>query len=71
MGRGYGGGTSVYYYDETTLLIDLIDVVLKELVWRGSGTGTVNDYSDQQEMQEAIDDVVAKIMYDFPPTHKQ
>jgi hypothetical protein len=75
-GRGWGGGyggsyTDVHYYEETTLLIDLIDVELKELVWRGSGTGTVKSYDDQQEMQEAIDAVVAKIMYDFPPTPKQ
>ena len=69
-GRGWGGGyggTDVYYYEETTLLIDLIDLELKELVWRGSGTVTVKDYSDKQEMQEAIDAVVAKIMNDFPP----
>ena len=66
-GGGYGGGTDVYYFEETTLLIDLIDLELKELVWRGSGTGTVKDYSDQQEMQEAIDAVVATIMNDFPP----
>ena len=66
-GGGYGGGTDVYYYEETTLLIDLVDLELKELVWRGAGTGTVKDYSDQQEMQEAIDAVVAKIMNDFPP----
>ena len=73
-GRGWGGGyggTDVYYYEETTLLIDLIDLELKELVWRGSGTGTVKEYSDKQEMQEAIDAVVAKIMYDFPPGSEQ
>jgi len=70
-GGGYGGGTDVYYYEETTLLIDLIDLELKELVWRGSGTGTVKDYSDQQEMQEAIDVVVAKIMTDFPPNGQE
>ncbi|RKY95650.1 MAG: DUF4136 domain-containing protein [Ignavibacteriae bacterium] len=68
---GYGGGTSVHYYEETTLIIDLIDVELEELVWRGSGTGTVKDYSDQQEMQEAIDYVVATIMYDFPPLQEK
>jgi Domain of unknown function (DUF4136) len=68
---GYGGGTSVYYYDETTLVIDLVDLELKELVWRGTGTGTVKNYSDQQEMQEAIDEVVAKIMNDFPPSQEK
>lgn len=75
-GRGWGGGyggsyTDVHYYEETTLLIDLIDVELKELVWRGSGTGIVKEYSNQQEMQEAIDGVVAKIMNDFPPKSEQ
>ena len=64
---GYGGGTDVHYYDETTLIIDLVDLELKELVWRGTGTGTVKNYSDQQEMQKATDEVVAKIMNDFPP----
>ena len=68
---GYGGQTDVYYYDEATLIIDLIALESKELVWRGSGTGTVKEYSDQQEMQEGIDAVVAKIMNDFPPNSKQ
>jgi hypothetical protein len=69
-GRGWGGGygtTDVHYYDETTLIIDLVDAEKKELAWRGTGVGTVKEYSDQEEMQEAIDEVVAKILADFPP----
>jgi hypothetical protein len=55
-GRGWGGyggygGTDVYQYDETTLVID---VALKE-------------YSSQEERQERIDTVVAKMLSEFPP----
>ncbi len=70
---GWGGGygtTNVHYYDETTLIIDLIDAEKKEMVWRGTGVGTVKEYSDQEEMQEGIDKVVAKILADFPPEKK-
>jgi hypothetical protein len=66
-GYGYGRHTDVHYYDETTLIIDLVDAEKKELVWRGTGVGTVKEYSDREEMQEAIDKVVAKILADFPP----
>lgn len=66
-GWGGGGYTDVNYYDETTLMIDLADAKMNELVWRGTAVGIVKDYDNQDEMQLAIDEVVAKILADFPP----
>ena len=66
---GYGGysQTDVHQYDETTLVIDILDAKSKEMVWRGTATGIVKKYSDQEKMQEAINRVVEKMLTDFPP----
>ena len=71
-GRGWGGyggygHTDVYQYDETTLVIDIMDAKKKEMVWRSTVTGVVKEYSNQEEQQEAIDKVVAKMLSEFPP----
>lgn len=66
---GYGGygQTDVYQYDETTLVIDIIDAKKKEMVWRGTVTGVVRQTSDQEEQQKRIDEIVTKMLSDFPP----
>ena len=66
-GGGYGGGTDVYQYDETTLVIDIYDASKKEMVWRGTVTGVVKDDPDQEEQKKNIDNVVTKMLADFPP----
>jgi hypothetical protein len=63
----YGGTTSVSYYTEGTLVIDMVAWETKELAWRGMGTKTVRDYKDTEKQQAAIDKSVAKILADFPP----
>jgi len=69
---GYGGSTTdVNYYDESTLIIDIVDAEKNELVWRGTATGVVRKAEDQAEAQANIDEVVNKIMLDFPPTAKK
>jgi hypothetical protein len=68
---GYGGGgTDVYQYNETTLVIDIADAKKKEMVWRSTVAGVVKEYSNQEEQQENIDKVVAKMLEDFPPEKK-
>lgn len=66
---GYGGygQTDVYQYDETTLVIDIVDAKAKEMVWRGTVTGVVKQTTDQEEQQNRIDAVVEKMLDDFPP----
>lgn len=72
-GYGWGGAahtdTQVTYYDEATLIVDIIDYQKKELVWRGTGTGTLSKKErTQEESQEVADEVIMKIMKDFPPS---
>jgi hypothetical protein len=66
---GYGGygQTDVYQYDETTLVIDIIDAKKKEMVWRGTVTGVVQELPNQEEQQKRIDAVVDRMLSDFPP----
>ncbi len=67
---GYGGhygGTDVYQYDETTLVIDIMDAKKKEMVWRGTVTGVVKENPDREEQEENIKNVVEKMLSDFPP----
>lgn len=71
-GRGWGGyggygGTDVYQYDETTLVIDVMDAKKKEMAWRGTATGIVKDTPDQEKQQKNIDNLVEKMLSKFPP----
>ena len=68
----YGGSTRVSYYEEGSLVIDIIDWKEKELSWRGVGTGVVKDRKqDAEEMQERINEITVKILADFPPGRPQ
>jgi hypothetical protein len=69
-GWGTYGHTDVSYYEEGNLVINVVDTKKKELAWRGVATGTLKDYSDKEEMQKNLDNIVAKILQDFPPTEK-
>ena len=72
-GRGWTGSggmstTDVNYYDEATLIVDLHDAATKELAWRGTATGIIGSgKKTQEEAQADADEVVNKIMANFPP----
>jgi len=55
---------------EGTLVIDIVDKAKKELIWRGLGTGVVQNYSDHEKLQASIDEYVRKILNNFPPGHE-
>jgi len=69
-GGGFGAGTSTTYvneWDKGTLLIDVIDAKKNELIWRGSAQAELRKHQDPSEGQEVLNDVVARILRDFPP----
>jgi hypothetical protein len=68
---GYGRNVDVSYYTEATLFIDIAQKVGDkiELIWRGAGTGTVED-RPMEERQQRIDDATMKILAEFPPGKK-
>lgn len=63
----YGGYTNVSYYEQGTVVIDLVDAEKKELVWRGMGTKAVQRYDSPAEAREAVDLIVGKILNRYPP----
>ncbi len=73
-GYGYGwrgvgvGDVTVTQYDEGTLIIDFIDMTDNKLVWRGAGTGTLADNPSAEERTARINEAVAAIISQFPPT---
>lgn len=62
---GPGGYNSVSSNVEGTLYIDLIDASRNELVWQGLGTGILS--LDMDKKEEKINEIVNKIMAEFPP----
>lgn len=63
----YGGYTNVSYYEQGTVVIDLVDAEKKELVWRGMGTKAVQRYDSPAEAREAVDLIVGEILNRYPP----
>jgi hypothetical protein len=66
----YGGTTTVSYYEEATLVVDLVDWGKKELAWRGMATGIVKGDADADEQQERLDALMTKIFANYPPSGK-
>lgn len=62
-----GGYTSVSYYEQGTVVIDLVDPENKQLVWRGLGSKAVQRYDTPAEAKEAVDFIVGKILNRYPP----
>jgi len=66
---GYGGRQiDVYQFTEGSVVIDLVDAETTNLVWRGTGTGVVDQsQKSPEEMQDRANNVINKIMKSFPP----
>jgi hypothetical protein len=65
---GAGGGIDTYNYTEGTLIIDLIDSSTKQLVWRGTAQGVIDDNPSPEKLTENINNVVARILTNYPPS---
>ena len=64
----YGRNIDVSYYTQGSLIIDLVDNAKDELVWRGIGTAVVQDRGTPEERKKFIDEAVAKILSQYPPS---
>jgi hypothetical protein len=63
-GAGYSGVTT-YDYTEGTLIVDLVTPAKKELVWRGTVVGMLED-SKEKNIQ-MVNEGLAKAFEDYPP----
>ncbi|UCC73851.1 MAG: DUF4136 domain-containing protein [Gemmatimonadota bacterium] len=79
-GWGYAGGwygrggvgmgtsqTTAYTYTDGTLIVDIFDAGSRNLVWRGSATGTIEPDMSPEKRNKRIAEVVANILEKFPP----
>lgn len=66
-GRYRGGGLDVYEYHEGTLILDVVDARSKNLIWRGTATGTIDPGATPEKKTQKIDDAVQEVLRDFPP----
>ena len=69
-GIGLNSGGSVREYDEGLLLIYLLDGFNEDLLWRGIGTTRVDQHTEPEEAVKYINEVVEKILSQFPPQTK-
>jgi hypothetical protein len=70
-GRGYGVGggyssANVRSFQESTLLLDLLNPSTEDILWRGWGTGIVGT-RDRDRSDERMDKGVRAILDKFPP----
>jgi hypothetical protein len=63
----YGGTTQVSYYNEATLVIDIISWENRELAWRGMATGIVRENNNPESTQKLVNEVVSGIFSNYPP----
>jgi hypothetical protein len=62
------GQTSTIYVG--TVALDMYDPVLKQLVWRGSATKTLDAKAKPEKRQKNIGKGMAKLLKKFPPVQK-
>ena len=67
-GAGYGGGVTTVEYKEGTLILDLVEPTQKQLVWRATIVGTLQDSAE--ENTELGNKAIAKAFEDYPPNKK-
>lgn len=67
-GWGYGGNTMPYPYTEGALVVDLVDPKSNNVVWHGRARRTVYD---TELSAEQVDQMVKKLLEDFPPDTKK
>jgi hypothetical protein len=66
-GLGFSAGNVVSDYDESLLVIDIIDAASGKLIWRGNGTRPFLQHADPQKLTRRIHETVQKILSQFPP----
>jgi len=66
-GVAIGTGDSIRQYDEGTLVIDFQAAASGELLWRGTGIQRFRQYDDPAKTTSDINQLVEKILGQFPP----
>ena len=57
----------VTYYEEGSVIIDMIDPRTKRLIWRGSARTVVDLDSDDETRRARLNDAIQRVLAEFPP----
>ena len=63
-GRWRGGRVDVNQYTEGTLIVDMVDPASKQLVWRGTATGTIQLKDVDKKIREAAKKLTERFVKD-------
>jgi hypothetical protein len=53
-----------------TLVLDMYDPSIKQLVWTGNATKTIDPSSNQEKNQKNLNKAMAKLLKNYPPKQK-
>jgi hypothetical protein len=68
--RTYERHYDVYEYEEGTLTLTIINAAGNNLIWQGSATGTIEPNRSVEGREKNTQEVVAKLLANFPPIKK-
>lgn len=55
------------YYEEGSVIIDMVDPTTKRLIWRGSARTVVDLDSDDETRRARLNEAVARVFEQYPP----
>ncbi len=67
LSAGYPAAESAAGLPFGTVVVDVTDAATGELVWRGWAEGALQEAPSTNQLDAYIEEIVAKIMKDFPP----
>jgi hypothetical protein len=69
-GFRWGGGMAIATQSTIhtgTLVLDMYNPALRQLVWHGSASKTLNPGNSQEKIQKNLDNAMKKLLKNFPP----
>jgi len=68
-GVGYGGvqGFTTHTYEEGTLILDFVDPVSMQMIWRGVAQGVLPPMASDERIIEITKAAVRRVLYYWPP----
>jgi hypothetical protein len=73
--QGWSWGLGTYdtpsvpttYYEEGTVIIDMVDPTTKQLIWRGTAKTVVNLDNDAEIRRQRLNEAIQRIFTQYPP----
>ena len=69
-GIGMSVGNRTTEYDESMMVITIIDSSSNDVIWRGTGTRRFAQHAEPEKITKQINENVTKILMQFPPQEK-